>query len=215
MSGKRASTVALVVVFTGTALGAIVAGGASAQPEGVGQTTREEVLPTPSGSVSASKSPVLLHSEIQKVAVSPSGALNKSQRANSSKRVAPTPTPAKKTVRAQSQRTVTVTTIRSYRDCTGFAQKCIDQGYLTKYNPGRPTLAGHNYMGYQWMSRLPVGRVVKITSGSLRGTYKVYDHAWSKRARQGGKFPSKAYGADVVLQTCEPNGTGFSLLRRL
>lgn len=214
MSGKRASAVALVVVFTGTALGAIVAGGANAQPGGVGQTTREEVLPTPSGNATRG-SGVLLQSEIQKVAVSPSGASRDSQRANSSSRVAPKPTPAKKTVRAQSQRTVTVTTIRSYRDCTGFAQKCIDQGYLTKYNPGRPTLAGHNYMGYQWMSRLPVGRVVKITSGSLRGTYRVYDHAWSKRARQGGKFPSKAYGADVVLQTCEPNGTGFSLLRRV
>jgi len=70
-------------------------------------------------------------------------------------------------------------------------------------------------MGYQWLSRLSVGRIVKITSGPLAGTYKVYDHAWSQRARAGGKFPAKAERADLVLQTCEPNGTGFSLLHRV
>lgn len=126
------------------------------------------------------------------------------------------PSPVRKySVTPKSVQSLNVTTIKTYRACYGYAQSCIDKGYLTLYNPGQKTLAGHNYMGYQWMSRLPVGRIVKVTSGPVAGTYRVYDHAWSKRARQGGKFPPKARAADLVLQTCEPNGTGFSLLRRV
>lgn len=126
------------------------------------------------------------------------------------------PSPVRKqVVTSKRVQSLNVTTIKTYRACYGYAQSCINKGYLTLYNPGQKTLAGHNYMGYQWMSRLPVGRIVKVTSGPVAGTYRVYDHAWSKRARQGGKFPSKARAADLVLQTCEPNGTGFSLLRRV
>ncbi|PPS86471.1 hypothetical protein [Streptomyces sp. MH60] len=97
-----------------------------------------------------------------------------------------------------------------YRDCTGHAQECIDAGTLTMY-AGR-ILAGHNYQGYQWLSRVPVGRTVRVISGPLAGTYKVYGHL--RINRQGGKIPGFVGNPALVLQSCEGNGTGFSLLRR-
>lgn len=124
------------------------------------------------------------------------------------------PTP-KKTVAPAPK----VTTISGYSFCgsaVAAAQKCIDQGKLTLYYPaGVSTLAGHNYMGWYWMDDLPIGRTVKITSGGLAGTYKVYAHGWAKRGSAGGKFPSAGYGAAVALQTCTDTGTGFSFLRRI
>jgi hypothetical protein len=96
------------------------------------------------------------------------------------------------------------------------AQPCIDQGKLTLYYPaGVATLAGHNYMGYDWMDDLPVGRKVKILSGSLAGTYVVYSHGYAARGSAGGTFPDAGLGAAVALQTCTKTGTGFSFLRRI
>lgn len=101
--------------------------------------------------------------------------------------------------------------ISFYRDCSGNPQPCIDAGTLTMY-AGR-ILAGHNYDGYQWLSRVPVGRTVRVISGPLAGTYKVYGHHYV--ARQGGKIPAFPGSPNLVLQTCEGDGTGFSLLRRI
>ncbi|MFJ9213053.1 hypothetical protein [Streptomyces sp. NPDC102264] len=97
-----------------------------------------------------------------------------------------------------------------YEDCTGHAQQCIDDGHLTMY--GGRILAGHAYMGYQWLSRVPVGRIVRVISGPLAGTYEVYSHL--RLNRQGGAMPPFG-GAELVLQTCEGSGTGFSLLKRV
>ena len=112
-----------------------------------------------------------------------------------------------------------VSTISGYAWCgsgVANAQPCIDAGKLTLYYPaGVATLAGHNYMGYDWMDDLPVGRKVKILSGSLAGTYVVYSHGYAARGSAGGKFPSAGYGAAVALQTCTKTGTGFSFLRRV
>jgi hypothetical protein len=101
-------------------------------------------------------------------------------------------------------------TITSYAWCPGSAQSCIDAGRLTGYN--QKYLAGHNYRGYQWLSRVAVGTTVRVTSGPLTGTYRVYGHL--RLNRQGGSFPDTG-GADLVLQSCESNGTGFSLARRV
>lgn len=176
-----------------------------------GQTS-PSIGSTPSATASPNS---LLQMEIQKSAVSPSGARKSLPSKTTLKSATPLPKTSPSAVRSAPKTSSIVTTIRSYRDCRGFAQSCINQGYLTWYYPGAPTLAGHNYMGYQWLSRLPIGRTVKVTSGPLKGTYRVYDHAWSKRAKAGGKFPAKAERAALVLQTCEPNGTGYSLLRRV
>ncbi|MCQ6554736.1 hypothetical protein NPS70_16240 [Streptomyces sp. C10-9-1] len=100
--------------------------------------------------------------------------------------------------------------ITFYRDCTGHAQSCIDDGHLTMY--GGQILAGHNYMGYQWLSRVAVGRTVRVIDGPLSGTYRVYDHM--RINRQGGAIPDFGRAA-LVLQTCEGSGTGFSLLERV
>jgi hypothetical protein len=100
--------------------------------------------------------------------------------------------------------------ISFYRDCSGNPQPCIDAGTLTMY-AGR-ILAGHNYDGYQWLSRVPVGRTVRVISGPLAGTYEVYGHHYV--ARQGGAIPAFPGDPALVLQTCEGRGTGFSLLRR-
>lgn len=108
-----------------------------------------------------------------------------------------------------------VSTIKGYSFCgskVSQAQRCIDQGKLVLYYPsGVNTLAGHNYMGWYWIDDLPKGRIVKIQSGGLKGTYKVYGHAkvYDK------KFPKSGLGADVALQTCEGSGIGFSFLRRV
>src|SRR3546814_8489169 len=90
--------------------------------------------------------------------------------------------------RAQSATTTRerVTTISEYTYCgnsAGAAQPCIDNGSLVLYYPRgegtTPTLAGHNYKGWYWMDDLPVGRQMVITSGGLRGTYRVNAHGFS------------------------------------
>lgn len=101
-------------------------------------------------------------------------------------------------------------TVSSYAWCPGSAQSCIDAGRLTGYN-GK-YLAGHNYMGYQWLPRVAEGTTVRVTTGPLTGTYRVYGHL--RLTRQGGSFPNTA-GADLVMQSCEGSGTGFSLARRI
>lgn len=111
-----------------------------------------------------------------------------------------------------------VTRISRYAYCgdaVDSAQRCIDDGSLTLYHPaGVSTLAGHNYLGWDWMDDLPVGRKVVIGSGSLKGTYRVFGHGQSRRGSQGGRFPAVGLGASVALQTCTSTGTGFSFLRR-
>ncbi|MGP3750835.1 hypothetical protein [Streptomyces sp. IBSNAI001] len=99
--------------------------------------------------------------------------------------------------------------ITYYTDCTGHAQECIDEGTLTMY--GGRILAGHNFDGYQWLSRVPVGRTVRVIRGPLAGTYEVYGH--QRVNRQGGEIPEFDGAPDLVLQTCEGAGTGFTLLR--
>jgi hypothetical protein len=101
--------------------------------------------------------------------------------------------------------------ISYYRVCSAHPQPCIDAGALTMYD-GR-ILAGHNYMGYQWLSRVPVGRTVRVISGPLAGTYRVYGHL--RINRQGGSIPAFPGSPALVLQTCEGSGTGFSLLHRM
>jgi hypothetical protein len=100
--------------------------------------------------------------------------------------------------------------ISFYRDCTGHAQECIDAGALTMY-AGR-ILAGHAYMGYSWLARVPVGQEVRVISGPLAGTYEVYGHL--RINRQGGSIPAFPGSPALVLQTCVGDGTGFSLLKR-
>ncbi|HEU4568257.1 MAG TPA: hypothetical protein VFR99_09495 [Marmoricola sp.] len=108
-----------------------------------------------------------------------------------------------------------VTYLRHYVYCGARAtqaQRCINQGKLTWYKPaGVNTLAGHNYLGWYWLDDLPVGREVKITAGGLRGTYRVYGHAWVTN----GQFPRSGRHAAVALQTCAGRGIGFSFLRRV
>lgn len=138
----------------------------------------------------------------------------RAKRATSTK----TPAPVKPTAKPQPPAEV-VTTISGYAWCGAGvtnAQPCIDQGKLTLYYPaGVATLAGHNYMGYDWMDDLPVGRKVKVLSGSLAGTYVVYSHGSAARGSAGGTFPSSGLGAALALQTCTKTGTGFSFLRRI
>ncbi len=119
------------------------------------------------------------------------------------------------TVTAAAKKKPKITYIKGYSFCgwsVREAQRCIDQGKLTRYKPsGVNTLAGHNYKGWYWIDDIPTGRIVKIQSGQLKGTYKVYGHAkvYDK------KFPKSGLGAAVALQTCEGSGIGFSFLRRV
>lgn len=127
---------------------------------------------------------------------------------------APSPTVAKPSKTPATKRPIATPPadirISSYRQCSAGPQPCIDAGSLTMY-AGR-ILAGHNYQGYQWLSRVPVGRTVRVISGPLAGKYKVYGHLTINR--QGGSIPAFSGAPDLVLQTCEGSGTGFSLLRR-
>lgn len=123
------------------------------------------------------------------------------------------PQPAPKPKPRPKQPAEARTTIGGYRVCNQAPQPCIDSGTLTLYGQpyGVNILAGHNYQGFQWLSRLPVGRTVVVTSGQLAGTYRVTGHL--RLNRQSGNLPSFG-GADLVLQSCEGDGTGFSLLHR-
>ena len=107
----------------------------------------------------------------------------------------------------------TLTRLPGYEVCNVDPQPCVDRG-LTLYGQpyGVSILAAHNYMGYQWLSRLPVGWTVVVGSGPVAGTYKVTGHQGIDR--QGGQLPR--FGpADLILQTCEGSGTGFTLLKRV
>lgn len=131
-------------------------------------------------------------------------------------KASPSPTVAKPSTTPKPKRTGKAPAdirISFYKTCDNFAQKCIDAGSLTAYNTAAtPILAGHNYMGYQWLSRVPVGKRVIVVSGPLAGTYRVYAHMTI--GRQGGSIPSFG-SANLVLQSCEGSGTGFSLLHRI
>ena len=120
------------------------------------------------------------------------------------------PKPRKKVAPKTAPKPVAGITISSYAWCPGNAQACIDRKLLTGYN-GK-YLAGHNWAGWQWLSRVATGTTIRITSGPLAGTYRVYGHL--RLNHQGGSFPNTA-GADLVLQSCESSGTGFSLAKRV
>lgn len=118
---------------------------------------------------------------------------------------APKSTPKKVAPKAPSG-----VTISNYAWCPNSAQSCIDAGSLTGYHGN--VLAGHNYRGYQWLSRVATGTTIHVTSGPLAGNYRVYGQL--RLNHQGGAFPNFG-GASLVLQSCEGSGTGFSLARRI
>ena len=115
----------------------------------------------------------------------------------------------------------TGTTISDYAECGADYQRCIDAGNLTYYvSVGKSTghsyqfLAGHDYMGYAWLSSAPVGTTVTVSGGSAAGTYTVIGHHYI--GQQGGTADlSPMAHADLVLQACQGAGTGFSLMRRI
>lgn len=108
--------------------------------------------------------------------------------------------------------------ISGYVDCSGNPQPCIDAGSLTYYagnwsnGEWSQLIAGHDYMGYAWLNSVPTGTIVEVQGGPASGTYRVYDHM--SLGRQGGDMP-RFNGADLVLQSCQGSGTGFSLLEEL
>lgn len=118
------------------------------------------------------------------------------------------PAPVRKAARRAHRASVTV--ISRYVSCPTEYQGCIDRGNLTLYHGN--ILAGHNYLGWQWLAEVPTGRTVRVISGQVAGTYRVFSHL--RLNRQGGAFPDFR-GAALVLQSCEGSGTGFSLLRRV
>lgn len=107
-------------------------------------------------------------------------------------------------------------TISGYVNCTGDPQPCIDAGSLTYYSGNwsngewSQLIAGHDYMGFEFLNSVPVGTIVEVQGGAAAGTYEVYDHMYI--GRQGGDMP-RFNGASLVLQSCKNSGTGFSLLR--
>jgi hypothetical protein len=121
---------------------------------------------------------------------------------------APSTTPKKRHPIAQPPADIRIS---YYRVCSAHPQPCIDAGALTMYAGN--ILAGHNHKGYQWLSRVLVGQTVRVISGPLAGTYRVYGHL--RINRQGGSTPPFGGDPALVLQTCEGSGTGFSLLHRL
>lgn len=93
-------------------------------------------------------------------------------------------------------------------------QGAVDEGHLVTWMTS-PTclLAGHDYAGWAWMSSVPVGTRIEVTAGPCAGTYEVYGH--NGHDWRGGPVPEWMSGVDLVLQTCTPNGTGFSLARSI
>ena len=109
-------------------------------------------------------------------------------------------------------------TISGYVNCSGDPQPCIDAGSLTYYagnwanGEWSQLIAGHDYMGFEFLNSVPVGTIVEVVGGPAAGTYTVYDHMYI--GRQGGDMPAFG-GASLVLQSCQNSGTGFSLLRSI
>lgn len=125
----------------------------------------------------------------------------------------PTPRPPAKTLAPRSVAPEPIT-ISGYRVCIDHPQPCIDSGALTLYGNGGtiPILAGHNFQGWQWLSRVATGREVRVTTGMAAGRYRVYAHSYIPR--QTGALPDFGRAA-LVLQSCEGPGTGFTLLEHL
>jgi hypothetical protein len=91
------------------------------------------------------------------------------------------------------------------------SQKAIDQCKLVLWSTRPMWLAAHNYCGYQWLSSVPTGRTIVVSSGKAKGTYVVTGHL--RLSRQSGSMP--VVKADLVLQTCVGSGTGLTLARRV
>lgn len=93
-------------------------------------------------------------------------------------------------------------------------QAAVDEGGLVTWmTEPACLLAGHDYAGWAWMSEVPTGTRVEVTTGPCAGTYEVYGHRW--QGTRGGAVPAWVGGVDLVLQTCEPIGSGFTLARRV
>lgn len=165
------------------------------------------IPPSPSASLPAASLPSLT-AEATRAPVKPS----QRPAATRAPEAAAKPSTARPPAATTAPRPETRTVISGYRVCEADPQPCIDGGSLTLYGRdyGPGILAGHNYDGFQWLSRLPVGRVVQVTSGPVAGRYEVTGHL--RLNRQSGALPPFG-GADLVLQSCEGSGTGFSLLR--
>lgn len=119
----------------------------------------------------------------------------------------PKPAPRPVVARAATARTITIS---RYVDAPG-SQKAIDACNLVLWSHAPLWLAAHNYCGFQWLSSVPTGTTVRVTSGAAAGTFVVTGHVLLNR--QGGVMP--ALKADLVLQTCVGSSTGLTLLRRV
>ncbi|MGW1268146.1 hypothetical protein [Streptomyces sp. NPDC002491] len=191
----RAAVVGAAVVGT-TVLSVLTPQTAPPFPGLYGATTAPVVTPSPVAPQPYRPEPhTSREGKRETLTPSPSATLSTARRMTGTRSQAPAPADIR---------------ISLYRDCTGHAQECIDAGALTFYAGN--ILAGHNYMGYQWLSRVPVGRTVRVISGPAAGTYTAYGHL--RINRQGGTVPAFPGSPALVLQTCEGEGTGFSLLRR-
>lgn len=96
------------------------------------------------------------------------------------------------------------------------SQDAVDTGQLVTWTTDPVcVLAGHNTMGWAWMDDLERGSVVKVGAGPCQGVYQVIGHR--RQDVKGGPIPDWMAdpAIDLVLQTCQIRGMGFSLLQRV
>ena len=124
----------------------------------------------------------------------------------------PEPTPEPKPER---ETTPTSRTVRFSPVTAIGSQATVDKGKLVTWMTS-PTclLAGHDFMGWDWIDTIETDTVVKVTTGPCAGTYKIVGHKW--QSQKGGPVPAWMSNYDLIFQTCTgKSGMGFSLAERV
>lgn len=76
-----------------------------------------------------------------------------------------------------------------------------------------PEIAQHDYCGGAWYAGVRPGEIIKVSGGSLAGTYRVTDN--HRYVRKGAPASSIDGLGDVVLQTCVGNRLSLVGLDRI
>lgn len=83
----------------------------------------------------------------------------------------------------------------------------------TPTTDGPSVILGHDYCGFDRYNHLTNGTHVTIHGPDGASTYEVYAH--HRISRNGGPVGDLFTEGDLILQSCEGDGIGFTYLRRV
>ena len=132
----------------------------------------------------------------------------------------PTPEPEPEPTRTQTQtrteapppapepKTVTLSPVTAF-----FDQDVVDEDKLVTWTDSPCNIVGHDYAGWAFLAHIPIGTTVEVTTGPCAGSYEVVGHRW--QGEKGTPIPDWFSNYDLILQSCVPDGLGFSTAMRV